>query len=157
TTCASRRSTSAPLFWPPLAPPSNRNSRPRPRVWSRNRKRRAPRSIATRPPWPARLCRAYSAGLLSNNGARDSGMVSMFRAACELKRKLRTALFAAFWLSYAPAAFASAFAGDQEHAPASAQQAEHANPAQPGHEAEGGHDQSIGGGIRRQAWRVATI
>jgi F-type H+-transporting ATPase subunit b len=84
-------------------------------------------------------------------------MVSMFRAACELKRKLRTALFAAVLLSYAPAAFASAFAGEQEHAPASAQQAEHANPAQPGHEAEGGHDQSIGGMIRGMAWPIANF
>jgi F-type H+-transporting ATPase subunit b len=42
------------------------------RACSRSRMRRAPHSIATRPTWPARLCRAYSAGSLSNNGARDS-------------------------------------------------------------------------------------
>ena len=58
-------------------------------------------------------------------------MQTPFLAACELKNKVLTALFAAFLLTFSPAA---AFAG-QEHPPASASQApegEH-------------HDESIGG------------
>ena len=84
-------------------------------------------------------------------------MLNTFRAACELKRKLRTALFAAVLLSFVLCA--SAYAGEQEHAPAPAGQAEHATPAQPGHEAEAGehHDQSIGGMIRGMAWPVANF
>jgi len=72
------------------------------------------------------------------------------RAACELKNKVATALFAAFLLTFAPAAFA------QEHAPASAGQApEHAQPAGE-HEAEG-HDESIGGMIKKMGWPVANF
>lgn len=60
-------------------------------------------------------------------------MQTTLRAACELKNKVRTALFAAVLLSYAPVMFA------QEHA------------------AEGGHDQSIGGMILAMGWPVANF
>jgi F-type H+-transporting ATPase subunit b len=71
-----------------------------------------------------------------------------FNGACELKRKLQTALFAAVLLSFAPAAVASGFAG-QEHPPAAASQ-EHAAEAEH-------HDESIGGMIRGMAWPVANF
>lgn len=102
-------------------------------------------------------------------------MLTRFRAACELKRKLRTALFAAVLLSYAgvpafalPSASArvdvrelrrdravAAYAreGGQEHPPAAA--AEHAQPE--GEHAAEGHDQSIGGMILGMAWPVANF
>jgi F-type H+-transporting ATPase subunit b len=54
-------------------------------------------------------------------------------------------------MSFAPAAAASAFAG-QEHAPASSRQVEPEHGAQPEH-----HDQSIGGMIRGMAWPVANF
>ncbi len=53
-------------------------------------------------------------------------MLNTFLAACELKRKLRTALFAAVLLSFAPAIASAAFA--QEHPPAATAAAEHAQP-----------------------------
>jgi F-type H+-transporting ATPase subunit b len=77
-------------------------------------------------------------------------MLTTFRAACELKRKLRTALFAAVLLSYVGVP-SMAFA--QEHPPAAA--GEHAQP-EGEHPAEG-HDQSIGGMIRGMAWPVANF
>lgn len=60
-------------------------------------------------------------------------MLTTLRAACELKNKVRTALFAAVLLGYAPVMFA------QEHA------------------AEGGHDQSIGGMIMAMGWPIANF
>ena len=76
----------------------------------------------------------------------------MNAGACELKRKLRTALFAAVLLSFAPVAFA------QEHPPAQTAAAEHAQP-EGEHAAEAGehHDESIGGMIRGMAWPVANF
>ena len=68
-------------------------------------------------------------------------MPTTFRAACELKRKLRTALFAAVLLSFMPVVSA------QEHPPAAAGE----------HAAEGAHDESIGGMIRGMAWPVANF
>jgi len=81
-----------------------------------------------------------------------------FLAACELKRKLQTALLIAVFAMFAAPAFA------QEHSPAPAAQpaAEHA--AQPagehaaeGEHAEGGHDKSIGGMIMAMGWPVANF
>ncbi len=80
-------------------------------------------------------------------------MLTTFRAACELKRKLRTALFAAVLLSYAGQP-ALASASGQEHPPAAAA-GEHAQPE--GEHAAEGHDQSIGGMIRGMAWPVANF
>jgi F-type H+-transporting ATPase subunit b len=76
-----------------------------------------------------------------------------FPAACELKNKVLTALFAAFLLT-----FAAASAAAQEHPPAPAGQAaaEHAQP-EGEHAAEGGHDQSIGGMILGMGWPVANF
>ena len=85
-------------------------------------------------------------------------MVTTFRAACELKRKLRTALFAAVLLSFVFSAAASA----QEHAPApaSASAGQDHSPAAAGqaeeHAAEG-HDQSIGGMLKGMIWPVANF
>jgi len=84
-------------------------------------------------------------------------MINIFNGACELKRKVATALFALLLLSCAPVALASAVAAGQEHAPAAAKQAEHANPAQPEHEAEGGHDRSIAGMLRGMLWPIANF
>ncbi len=56
-------------------------------------------------------------------------MTNFFNPACELKRKVATALFAAALLSFAPAVYA----------------------------AEGGHDQSIGAMIRGMGWPVANF
>jgi F-type H+-transporting ATPase subunit b len=64
-------------------------------------------------------------------------MINFSNRACELKRKVATALFVACLLSFAPAG-SSAFA--QEHAPAG----EH-------------HDESIGGMIKGMAWPVANF
>jgi len=74
--------------------------------------------------------------------------------ACELKRKLASALFAVFLLSYAAAASTAA----QEHAPAQPPAAgEHAQP-EGEHAAEAeDHDESIGGMIRGMAWPVANF
>jgi F-type H+-transporting ATPase subunit b len=77
-----------------------------------------------------------------------------FLAACELKNKVLTAVFAAFLLTFAPAAIG------QEHAPApSAPQATeaHAPADAQEHAAEGGHDQSIGGMILGMGWPVANF
>jgi F-type H+-transporting ATPase subunit b len=76
-------------------------------------------------------------------------MLITLRAACELKRKLRTALFAAVLLSYVGAP-AIAFA--QEHPPAAAEHAQ-----SEGEHAAEGHDQSIGGMILGMAWPVANF
>ena len=78
--------------------------------------------------------------------------MNFFNGACELKRKLQTALFAAVLLSYAGLP-ANVFA--QEHPPAATAGAEHAQPEDE-HAAEG-HDQSIGGMIRGMAWPVANF
>ena len=77
-------------------------------------------------------------------------MLTTLRAACELKNKVRTALFAAVLLTFAPLAIAG-----QEHAPAQPA-GEHAQPAGE-HAAEGGHDQSIGGMIKAMGWPVANF
>jgi F-type H+-transporting ATPase subunit b len=74
-------------------------------------------------------------------------MVTMLRAACELKNKLRTALFAALLLSFAPAAFA------QEHPPTVPSETQGAIE----HETAEHHDESIGGMIRGMAWPVANF
>jgi len=73
-------------------------------------------------------------------------MLNTFRAACELKRKVRTALFAAVLLSFVGVpVIASDFAGTataaQEHA---AEEGEH-------------HDESIGGMIKAMGWPVANF
>jgi F-type H+-transporting ATPase subunit b len=82
-------------------------------------------------------------------------MPTTFRAACELKRKLGTALFAALLLSFAPAAFA------QEHAPSPAPPAatapDHAQPEGDHAAAEEHHDESIAGMIRGMLWPVANF
>jgi F-type H+-transporting ATPase subunit b len=84
--------------------------------------------------------------------------------ACELKRNLQIALFAAV-LSLATAGYAqehtpaSAPAAAQDHAPAKPADAaagEHAQPAGE-HAAEGGHDESIGGMILSMGWPVANF
>ena len=67
--------------------------------------------------------------------------------ACELKRKLRTALFAAVLLSFAPAAFG------QEHPPTVPSETQGAIE----HETAEHHDESIGGMIRGMAWPVANF
>ena len=80
----------------------------------------------------------------------------MFRAACELKRKLRTALFAAVLLSYAgiPASvFASA--SGQEHPPTTTAAGEHAD--QESHAEGDAHDVSIVGMLKGMAWPVANF
>ena len=74
-------------------------------------------------------------------------MLTTFRAACELKNKVRTALFAVVLLVFAASA-PPLFA--QEHPPAAAAQAEHA--------AEGEHhDESIGGMILSLGWPIANF
>ena len=74
----------------------------------------------------------------------------MFRAACELKNKVRTALFAMLLLAYAPAVALA-----QEHAAPAAQ--EHAAAGQE-HAAEGEHhNESIAGMIKGMAWPVANF
>lgn len=72
-----------------------------------------------------------------------------FNGACELKRKVRTALFAAVLLAFG-VSFAAASASGQEHPPAPA--------GQEAHQAEGEHhDQSIGGMIKAMGWPVANF
>lgn len=85
--------------------------------------------------------------------------MNFFNGACELKRKLQTALFAAVLLSYAGLP-ANVFA--QEHQPSPsrppAATAEQAHEAQAEHATEAEHhDQSIGGMIRGMAWPVANF
>ena len=128
--------------------PSGRNCLRPPRACSRNRKRRAPRSIATLRIWRARSSLASSDALPKQ--ARNLKLPTPFLAACELKNKVLTALFAAFLVTFVPAA---AFA-DQEHPPAPASQAqgEHAQPAEGEH-----HDESIGGMILGMGWPVANF
>lgn len=74
-------------------------------------------------------------------------MDHMFPAACELKRKVLTALFAAFLLTFIPAAIVA-----QEHAPV-AQDARGAHGAPEGEP----HDESIGGMILGMGWPVANF
>jgi F-type H+-transporting ATPase subunit b len=93
----------------------------------------------------------------------------MHAGACELKRKLRTAVFAAVLLSFTPPAFASARGisgelrrdlaeaaygrdGGQEHPPTVPSETQGAIE----HETAG-HDESIGGMIRGMAWPVANF
>ena len=75
-------------------------------------------------------------------------MQNTFLAACELKNKVLTALFAAFLLTFAPAA-----AFGQEHPPAAASQAA-GEQAQPAGEH---HDESISGMILGMGWPVANF
>ena len=77
-------------------------------------------------------------------------MQTPFLAACELKNKVLTALFAAFLLTFG----AAATAVGQEHPPASATQPAdaHAQPAEGEH-----HDESIGGMILGLGWTVANF
>ena len=89
-------------------------------------------------------------------------MLNTFRAACELKRKLRTALFAAVLLSCAgfaaPALAAAAARVDlsgQEHPPAAPGAGEHA--AQEAHAEGEAHDISIVGMLKGMAWPVANF
>ena len=90
TTCASRRSTSAPSCWRRHARPSNRNCRRRPRACSRNR--RGARRAGSRRVEPGRRDRvARTRPGFPEQRARDFEMLTTFRAACELMRKLRTA------------------------------------------------------------------
>jgi len=80
-------------------------------------------------------------------------MLTMFRAACELKRKLRTALFAAVLLSYAgiPAAALA-----QEHPPAATPAGEHAA-TQEAHAEGEAHDTSITGMLKGMLWPIANF
>ena len=83
-------------------------------------------------------------------------MPRTFLAACELKNKLRTALFAAVLMTFAPAAYAG-----QEQPPTAVP----APGAQDVHEAAGEHaeaagehhDESIGGMIKGMMWPVANF
>ncbi len=78
---------------------------------------------------------------------------TLTNGACELRRNLVTAVFAASLLLFAPLATAQEHAqapqapGTEAHATAEAQE----------HAAEGGHDESIGGMIRGMAWPVANF
>lgn len=104
----------------------------------------------------------------------DFEMMTTLRAACELKNKVRTALFAALLLSSAPLAFAQEHApapaaattpaAAEQHAPAATPPAaEHAQPAgehaqaEGEHAAEGEHDKSIGGMIMAMGWPLANF
>ena len=80
-------------------------------------------------------------------------MQTRFLAACELKRKLQTALLLAAFVTFAAPVFA------QEHAPAPAAHDAPAAPDAPAdeHAAEGGHDQSIGGMILGMGWPIANF
>jgi F-type H+-transporting ATPase subunit b len=85
-------------------------------------------------------------------------MLITFRAACELKNKVATALFAGSLLLLPAAALASA------SAPATAAElrrdlavAAYSSEGGQEHAAEGGHDQSIGGMIVGMAWPVANF
>ena len=77
-------------------------------------------------------------------------MQTPFLAACELKNKVLTALFAACLLTFT----ASAAVVGQEHPPASASQPAdaHQQPAEGEH-----HDESIGGMILGMGWPVANF
>ena len=83
-------------------------------------------------------------------------MPGTFLAACELKNKLRTALFAAVLMTFAPCALAG-----QEQPPTAVP----APGAQDVHEADGEHaeaagehhDESIGGMIKGMMWPVANF
>ena len=77
-------------------------------------------------------------------------MINFLNGACELKRKVAAALFAALLLG-------SASALAQEHAPAPEAQQAHAPADAQEHAAEGGHDQSIGGMLLGMAWPVANF
>lgn len=75
------------------------------------------------------------------------------RNACELKRKVATALFAAVLFSFGASGFAE---GRQEHAPSPSQPA--AASAEQEHPQEGErHDESIGGMILGMGWPVANF
>lgn len=73
--------------------------------------------------------------------AQKAQTMTLLHGACELKRKVISALFAALLLSSVPM-----FA--QEH-PAAAGEAQH--------EAEAGHDESIGGMVKKMGWPVANF
>jgi F-type H+-transporting ATPase subunit b len=79
---------------------------------------------------------------------------SNFLTACELKNKLRTALFAAVLMISA-----AALAGAQEHPPAAvpAAGAQDVHEADGDHAAAAGHDESIGGMIKGMMWPVANF
>jgi F0F1-type ATP synthase membrane subunit b/b' len=79
-------------------------------------------------------------------------MLITLRAACELKRKLRTALFAAVLVSCA--GFSASLLG-QEHPPAATEAGQHAEPQA---HAEGeAHDESIVSMLKGMAWPVANF
>ena len=80
-------------------------------------------------------------------------MLTPFRAACELKNKVLSALFVAALLFFAPAVPAA-----QEHAPVQAQ-AEQEHAAQPGgeHDAEGEHEQTLGHMLVGLIWPIANF
>jgi F-type H+-transporting ATPase subunit b len=100
-------------------------------------------------------------------------MLTTFRAACELKRKLATAFLAASLMvfalpalaqEHAPAtpppmpAAANAAALAQEHPTTPPAAGDHAKPAQGEHAAEAEHhDESIGGMILAMGWPVANF
>ncbi len=81
---------------------------------------------------------------------------TIFTAACELKNKLRTALFAAVLMT-----FSTAYVVAQEHPPSAvpAPGAEDIHQADGQHVAEAGehHDRSIGGMIKGMMWPVANF
>jgi F-type H+-transporting ATPase subunit b len=89
-------------------------------------------------------------------------MAMRFLGACELKRKVGTALFAAALFAFASPAFAQEHApapqapGTEAHTPAAQPAGEHAQPAAE-HEADGGHDESIGGMVKKMGWPVANF
>ena len=95
------------------------------RACSRNHKRRAPRSIATHRTWRARLCRASSAGPPRTRSQGVEVLRHSFLAACELKRKVATAVSAVCWCLRRVPAFA------QEHPPPAARRSPLPNTAQP--------------------------
>jgi F-type H+-transporting ATPase subunit b len=91
-------------------------------------------------------------------------MLTTFRAACELKRKLATAFLAASLMVFAVPAFAQEHApapkpAAQEHAPATTTPAaaDHAQPAGEHAAEEEHHDESIGGMIKGMMWPVANF
>lgn len=73
-------------------------------------------------------------------------MLTMPRAACELKNKVATALLTGLLLSFAPV-----FA--QEHAPAAAADGQSHEAAAEGEH----HDESIGGMVKKMGWPVANF
>jgi F-type H+-transporting ATPase subunit b len=82
-------------------------------------------------------------------------MLTPFPAACELKNKVRTALFAIALIAFAPSVFVgtSAFAAAQEHAAATAGQAQPEHPAEPEHAEEHG----LGDMILGLGWPIANF